>query len=89
MRRLATRRFDFADSRVARRFVLASHAGTLALVAFLLVSVVFVTLAFGEKLPALTTKPVASHATPDAAAPSGTASALDAPQGDAVRLASR
>ena len=35
MRRLATRRFDFADSRLARRFVLASHVATLALVAAL------------------------------------------------------
>jgi hypothetical protein len=32
MRRLATRRFDFADSRLARRFVVATHAATLALV---------------------------------------------------------
>ena len=35
MRRLATRRFDFAPSRAARAFVLASHAATLALVAAL------------------------------------------------------
>jgi hypothetical protein len=35
MRRLATRRFDFAASRAARRFVLASHAATLVLVAAL------------------------------------------------------
>ena len=35
MRRLATRRFDLADSRAARGFVVVSHAATLALIAFL------------------------------------------------------
>jgi hypothetical protein len=32
MRRVASRRFDFAPSRAARRFVVASHGATLALV---------------------------------------------------------
>ena len=38
MRRLATRRFDFVPSLVARRFVLVSHAATLVLVVMLPVS---------------------------------------------------
>lgn len=38
MRRLATRRFDFADSRLSRRFVLAAYGATLALVGILPVS---------------------------------------------------